>query len=650
MKKFKRILAMAIAMAMVVAMALPTMAATIKVDDTSATHQYKVYQIFTGTLTEETDPTTGETTKTLADIKYGTNYQAAGKNAGDLVPKAELDAILALTPDKARAYATTLLDGETANGEISGNPVATLSSSNSFTASDLADGYYLIVDDTAQSIAEGDSFSRYIVQVIGDVEIAPKKSTVEEHKNIKEDTHSPSDVTTDKSADDLSIGETVTFVIDATVPLNATDYDKYFFVINDTLSTGLTLDPTSFSVYTKSGNTTTNLTEKTNYTLFVTDPEGTAEENQHTAPDNGKTFQIALLDAKSYAGQTIYVEYTATLNENAAIGEVPNTNTTTVQYSNNPENSYNGDDNNNDGKPDEWKTDVYGESPEQQTKTYTSSIQLKKVKEDGTALQGAEFEITGTSVKTVVITTDVYTEDTEGTFYKLKDGTYTTVEPAETDSYVSKGTGKADGGYVRTGEAPNYTYTVATYDQLNDTTTEIFAKVTATADQYDSTEKKYKKETKAETVVTSESVKAKAFVDANGIVKFDGLGAGTYTIKETTVPDGYNKIDDIEVVITFDKDDADKDAANNDTVDDDALVWKATSTYVVTDTNTTGSINEIDSNGDGTVDTFEIQVVNKQGTVLPSTGGIGTTIFYVVGTILVIGAGVILITRRRMDA
>ncbi|MDO5138759.1 MAG: SpaA isopeptide-forming pilin-related protein, partial [Oscillospiraceae bacterium] len=46
----------------------------------------------------------------------------------------------------------------------------------------------------------------------------------------------------------------------------------------------------------------------------------------------------------------------------------------------------------------------------------------------------------------------------------------------------------------------------------------------------------------------------------------------------------------------------------------------------------------------------EIKIVNNKGTELPSTGGIGTTIFYVVGAILVIGAGVILITRRRMDA
>jgi LPXTG-motif cell wall-anchored protein len=43
-------------------------------------------------------------------------------------------------------------------------------------------------------------------------------------------------------------------------------------------------------------------------------------------------------------------------------------------------------------------------------------------------------------------------------------------------------------------------------------------------------------------------------------------------------------------------------------------------------------------------------ITNKQGTELPSTGGIGTTIFYVMGSILVICAGVVLVTRRRMSA
>ena len=44
------------------------------------------------------------------------------------------------------------------------------------------------------------------------------------------------------------------------------------------------------------------------------------------------------------------------------------------------------------------------------------------------------------------------------------------------------------------------------------------------------------------------------------------------------------------------------------------------------------------------------EVENKTGTELPSTGGIGTTIFYVIGGILVLGAAVLLVTRKRMDA
>jgi len=51
--------------------------------------------------------------------------------------------------------------------------------------------------------------------------------------------------------------------------------------------------------------------------------------------------------------------------------------------------------------------------------------------------------------------------------------------------------------------------------------------------------------------------------------------------------------------------------------------------------------------GDGV---YKFDVVNNAGAVLPSTGGIGTTIFYVIGSLLVIGAGVVLVTRRRMDA
>ena len=59
--------------------------------------------------------------------------------------------------------------------------------------------------------------------------------------------------------------------------------------------------------------------------------------------------------------------------------------------------------------------------------------------------------------------------------------------------------------------------------------------------------------------------------------------------------------------------------------------------------NVTYSIGDVDGSG-------QIDITNNSGSVLPSTGGIGTTIFYVIGAILVLGAGVLLVTRRRMSA
>lgn len=93
-----------------------------------------------------------------------------------------------------------------------------------------------------------------------------------------------------------------------------------------------------------------------------------------------------------------------------------------------------------------------------------------------------------------------------------------------------------------------------------------------------------------------------------------GLDAGTYTLKETKTPDGYNKCADTTVTISASH------SENNDT--------------------TTAKLDLGSSKTDNTI-------INNSGTALPSTGGIGTRIFYILGTILVLGAGVVLVSRRR---
>lgn len=98
----------------------------------------------------------------------------------------------------------------------------------------------------------------------------------------------------------------------------------------------------------------------------------------------------------------------------------------------------------------------------------------------------------------------------------------------------------------------------------------------------------------------------------DGKLTFEGLGAGTYYLTETKQPDGYNKLaKSIKIVIDV----------NGDITVDGKLI--------------TG------------VDKL-VEVENKTGTVLPSTGGVGTTMIYLIGAVLVLGSGVVLATKRRV--
>ena len=92
--------------------------------------------------------------------------------------------------------------------------------------------------------------------------------------------------------------------------------------------------------------------------------------------------------------------------------------------------------------------------------------------------------------------------------------------------------------------------------------------------------------------------------DESGHVSFVGIEAGTYYLLETAAPEGYNMLTD-PVTVEITGDDVSKD--------------------------------------------FTMDVENSTGSELPSTGGIGTTIFYVIGGLLMVGAAVLLIVRKKMS-
>ena len=113
--------------------------------------------------------------------------------------------------------------------------------------------------------------------------------------------------------------------------------------------------------------------------------------------------------------------------------------------------------------------------------------------------------------------------------------------------------------------------------------------------------------------------------------EFKGLDAGDYKLEETTTPDGYNTIKPIEFTIDADYD---KEA-------DDPQLTNLSG-------DVTSGVAEFDANkADGSL---TAGIVNRKGSLLPSTGGMGTTILYVIGSILVLVPAVLLITKKRMDA
>ena len=107
--------------------------------------------------------------------------------------------------------------------------------------------------------------------------------------------------------------------------------------------------------------------------------------------------------------------------------------------------------------------------------------------------------------------------------------------------------------------------------------------------------------------------------------EFTGLDDGTYKLTETVTPAGYNTVDPISFEIT---------ASDNGTV----------ITGLDGDNNTITFAKNLEAGS------LSANVVNKAGSILPSTGGMGTTLLYIIGAILVVGAGVLLVARRRMHS
>ena len=514
MKHIKKLASLLLALVMVLSLAVTAFADepttySITINNSTAGHTYEAYQIFTGDLA-----TNEAGNKVLSNIVWGSGVSEAGQTAlGDAAAKAETLKTEADAKAFAKAVAPYLT---TAAG--SANTVT----DGKYVISGLAAGYYLVKDQDGSLTGDNDSYTEYIIQVVGNVTATPKSDVPEVQKKVKDINDSTDTTETDwQDSADYDIGDSIPFQLKATLANNVSSYTTYKVVFHDTLSKGLTYNNDA-KVYI--GDTETN-----GFTVTAT----------VNADGGTTTLTVSCDDVKALgAGNSsvITVEYTVKLNENAVLGSAGNPNEVYLEYSNNPNNSENG-------------KNYTGETPKDVVIVFTYKTIINKVDSENAPLTGAAFKLEK--------------------LIKGKDGaagTWTTVKE----------------------------FTV-------DETTTSFT--------------------------------------------FSGLDDGQYKLTETKTPVGYNTIDPIYFVI---------EATHDETAD--APTLKTLNAYL-TDANGNKQTEMKDGesvNIDlGTVDltagSITTTVVNKSGSKLPSTGGIGTTIFYVLGGVLVLAAVVLLVTKKRMS-
>lgn len=130
-----------------------------------------------------------------------------------------------------------------------------------------------------------------------------------------------------------------------------------------------------------------------------------------------------------------------------------------------------------------------------------------------------------------------------------------------------------------------------------------------------------------------ELVEVKKILSTNAegtVFGFTGLDDGTYVLRETKTPDGYNSIEDQTFTISAEHDE------NSDDPKLTALTGDVASGSII-------DLGVMLENGELSTD-----VVNNKGSVLPSTGGAGRVAIYVIGAILVLGGGIVLVTKKRV--
>ena len=644
MKNFKKIAATIAALSLAACMVAPvatmtsfadtteTIASTasnntITINDNVSGHTYKAYQIFSGDLEK--------TIKDNADIEYGalsnvtwgegvdsvkakpdgeegkTLIQAiqaikvsntspfqdadtpakVAKVLGDATPKEDPEVAKAF----AQAIAPYLLDTGAKNVEEQTGDSIT------YKATGLKTGYYL-VQQTGLTAGSDEAYTRFILEVAGDATASPKKSSPSVDKQVSDndtDDNSSSNSNKNKSTTldsgkgwfetaDHAIGEQFQFKLTAemTEDKELDEYKRYTLKFSDVMATGVTYEGiASVQIIYKDGTTAASGVK----------PKGASDNlDGYVTSFTGLTEETT--DKGDYKGDgtTAWTLTIPDLKKYLVTGKnLSDVKSVEVVY-----NAHLNDDAIVVDSDVDSTAGSYGVTSDM--KVNINKVDLEYSNNPNKTDWGAEGTPDSDTGKTP--------EDTVGVFtYKVKS---TKVDGAskQGDSYNKTLPGAVFSLYDTDPDVVDFSGSPISLVAIKDTGDNVIGYRKAKADETTGTV------TQITTPATGEFV-------------FYGLDAGTYYIDEVTAPSGYNKLEKaIKVDIV----------AKHAEVDDGSVTLDLSASKYDSET-AIGAGKAIEGN-----------IENNKGASLPSTGGIGTTIFYVVGGVLVVGAGVTLITKKRM--
>jgi len=395
MKLFKKLASFILAFAMVMAIAMPSvvMAAddgSITITGANAGHTFEAYQIFTGKVSGNT----------LSNIEWGSGVSDKGKTKlGDAKEKAK-----GLNDSNSKDFAYAISEYLTTPASSAN----TQDASGNYVISGLKPGYYLVKDKGP--ITGQDSYTKFILQVVGNKTVAVKKQVPESFKKVMDKNDTTGTTTDWQDSADWDIGDKVPFQLTGTVASDYKEYKAaYQLVFHDTLSAGLTFDKNSVKVYTNDS----------------TDPISADQYTATYPATDGHTFDVTIKNVKALDGTVtkIRVEYEATLNEHAVIGSKGNPNIMHMEFSNNPNSSQGGE---------------KGETPEDKVIVFTYKAIVNKKDSSNNPLTGAEFTLYKKVNGNYEPVTKVLSTENEGTtftFTGLDDGEYKLEETKTPENY-----------------------------------------------------------------------------------------------------------------------------------------------------------------------------------------------------------------------